>query len=505
MTVTRTHTYPEGTEPGVYTITATDGTNTAQAQITILDSTPNTVTLDPTTVAPGGTVTVSGSGFQALASGTIDVTPVGGGASVGSATFTSDGTGAVPPTAVVIDGAAVPGDYTVTVTAGVSTGEAALTVAAPLATPTGLATANPTLTTMDLTWNAVANADQYQVEYRQASVTAWTAGPIVTTPAATVTGLLNGTTYDFRVTAEDTTGTFADSAPSAAVQGTTASPLPQLAFPNNVAAAPLGTTGLTVTWDARAGAVGYVVQYRVDGTTTWTPLAQTTETSQDITGLTATTLYEVQVQAVGDGTTNTSSVFGPTPPVEQTTATTQLAVPANPFGEAVSTTSANLSWDAVADATAYRVQYKLDAATDWTDWSPDPTATTVTVTGLTAGSTYDLRVKAMGNGTTQADSNYTAEETVILVQLAAPANVTSPGQTATSVDLAWDAVTNATSYGVEWSPAGAGTWTDQGAATNSATVSGLTASTSYDFRVAARADDRVDSDWSTVFTQSTTA
>lgn len=503
MTVTRTHTYPEGTTPGVYTITVTDGTNSAQAQVTVLDSTPNTVTVDPTTVAPGGTVSVSGSGFPMASNGTVEILPEGGGTAVGTATFTTDGVGAMPPTNVVVDSGALPGDYTVNVLVGVSGGTADLTVATPLAAPAGLATANPTLTSLDLTWGAVANANQYQVEYRVDGAVPWTVGPIVAVATATISGLTSATTYDFRVTAEDTTGAFADSPPSAVVQGSTSTPLPQLAFPDDIDAAPLGTTGLTVTWDTRVGAVGYVVQYRVDGTAIWTQATQTTATTQDITGLTTTTLYEVQVQAVGDGTTNLTSEFGPTPPLEQTTATSQLAVPGTFFAEPPNTTSIAMTWDAVSGATAYHVQYKLDGATTWTDWTPDPTATSVTITGLAPAGVYDVRVKAVGNGTTVADSAYTAELTINMVALAAPANLTSPGQTATTVQLAWDAVTNATSYGVEWSPAGAGTWTEVFAGTNSTTVTGLTTATSYDFRVAARADNWVDSNWSTVLTQST--
>lgn len=505
MTVTRTHTYPEGTPPGVYTITATDGVNTATAQITILDSTPSTVAVDPTVVGPGETVTVTGSGFPPSTGGTVEIVPAGGGAAVGTASFTTDDTGAMPSTVVPVDAGAAPGDYTVNVQVGLAGGEAELTVAAPLPAPAGLASPGSTEDTVELTWEAVSGANQYQVEYREEGATTWTAGPSGAATTASVTGLESGVTYEFRVIARDTTGVRADSAPSDPIQVSTTAPLPQLAFPDNVAATPVGTTGLMVTWDERPGAVGYVVHYREQGATTWTPLPQTTETSQDITDLALVTVYEVQVQAVGDDTTNTSSVFGPTPPVEQSTASEQMPVPTGLVAVGMSTTSVTLTWDAVPEATAYRVQSKTEDEPEWNTWSPDATAPGGTVSGLTEGETYEFRVKTLGDGTTQADSDYTEPVTMNTVQLATPADVNSPAQTDTTIEVAWSEVVNAQGYGVEWSPAGAGDWTGDDTTTTGYTITTLEPGTEYDVRVTALAATYVASEPSAVSTFSTLA
>ncbi|MDN5919083.1 MAG: fibronectin type III domain-containing protein [Pseudonocardia sp.] len=75
--------------------------------------------------------------------------------------------------------------------------------------------------------------------------------------------------------------------------------------------------------------------------------------------------------------------------------------------------------------------------------------------------------------------------------LQAPAGLDSLAQTATSVDLTWTAVTDAASYRVGLSTDGGNTWSGVSSAnggeptTPSTTVAGLTASTSYHFRVAA--------------------
>jgi hypothetical protein len=73
----------------------------------------------------------------------------------------------------------------------------------------------------------------------------------------------------------------------------------------------------------------------------------------------------------------------------------------------------------------------------------------------------------------------------------APQNLAASGTTATTTDLTWDAVDNTDSYLVEQSTDAGATWASVTAAnggeptTNSTTVAGLTASTSYLFRVRA--------------------
>lgn len=70
--------------------------------------------------------------------------------------------------------------------------------------------------------------------------------------------------------------------------------------PSGVAAASITTTGATISWSAVAGASSYNVQYKTSAATTWTTTTSST-TSKALTGLTAGTAYNVQVQAVCTG------------------------------------------------------------------------------------------------------------------------------------------------------------------------------------------------------------
>jgi hypothetical protein len=67
--------------------------------------------------------------------------------------------------------------------------------------------------------------------------------------------------------------------------------------PASLAASSITNTSATVSWAAASGATSYSLQYRASGATTWTTVSQTA-TSKSLTGLTAGTTYQFQVQTV---------------------------------------------------------------------------------------------------------------------------------------------------------------------------------------------------------------
>ena len=149
----------------------------------------------------------------------------------------------------------------------------------------------------------------------------------------------------------------------------------------------------------------------------------------------------------------------------------------------VTTTSANLSWNAVSGATSYAVDYKLNTSSTWTSLSTAQTTTTASLSGLASGSLYDWRVTA--TCTSGAGAAATAQFTTQTVCVA-PAGLTStPGSTTATVS--WTAVTAATSYAVDYKLNTSATWTSFSTAQTgtAASLTGLTASSLYDWRVSA--------------------
>ena len=59
----------------------------------------------------------------------------------------------------------------------------------------------------------------------------------------------------------------------------------------------------------------------------------------------------------------------------------------------LSDTGATVSWSAVSGAVSYDVDYKTTAASTWTNAATATTSTSVAISGLTAGTTYDWRVR----------------------------------------------------------------------------------------------------------------
>ena len=86
--------------------------------------------------------------------------------------------------------------------------------------------------------------------------------------------------------------------------------------------------------------------------------------------------------------------------------------PAGPDRPAVSptagsTTSLDVSWtapdlDGGPDIVGYEVQYRPSTAATWTDWTHGGAATSTRITGLTASTEYQVRVRAL-NGEMPSD------------------------------------------------------------------------------------------------------
>ena len=156
------------------------------------------------------------------------------------------------------------------------------------------------------------------------------------------------------------------------------------------------------------------------------------------------------------------------------------------LGATTGTTQA-LTWTAPSTggtSTDYVVQFALAGSGSWTTFADGvSTATSATVTGLTPNTTYDFRVAGSDSG---GPGTYSSTVT----RLTAPTQVTGLAAgtpTASTIPLSWTAVPGVVDYEMQWSPAGAGTWTTFGTtpSTNSGTITGLSSGTSYDTRVRA--------------------
>jgi hypothetical protein len=199
------------------------------------------------------------------------------------------------------------GAFSPTLTASTST--ASQPVAAP-GQVTGVTVTAVSSSIAQIVWTSQSGANAaatYTAQYRVTGSTPWIiASSNITIATFEVTGLVASTSYDFTVFGVNAGG----SGPISAVVSLTmpAAVIPVPGAVTNVSAVPNSTSSVTVSWSAQSGtsaAVTYTLQYRVDGSTTWTTsVPGIATTTYNVTGLQSATKYDfavVGVNATGSG------------------------------------------------------------------------------------------------------------------------------------------------------------------------------------------------------------
>jgi hypothetical protein len=278
--------------------------------------------------------------------------------------------------------------------------------------PTGI-TATAATASAVIAWNAPASdggasITDYTVQWRT------TAGPGAWNTFAhaasigltqTVTGLSNGTGYDFQVAAVNSVGTGAyDSFASATPVASPTVP----GAPTGIAAVG-GATSATVTWVAPASNGGaaitdYTVQSRTTaGPGAWSSFAHTASTalSQTVTSLTNGTSYDFQVAAVNSVGTGAFDSFATATPVGTTTKPQQPVITSAVAG----VLSATITWtvnDGGSAVTSSTVTITGGAGGTQT---LSGAGLSLKITGLTAGTSYTFTVACTNiNGTSVASA-----------------------------------------------------------------------------------------------------
>jgi len=163
---------------------------------------------------------------------------------------------------------------------------------APCAAPTGMATSSITNTTATFSWTAVTGALSYNVRYRVVGASTWTTvSDSVHTYNAT--GLTAGTNYEWQV--QTVCSSTSSSSFTASTTFTTTGGCP---VPGGLAASAITSTTATLGWTAVTGAASYHLQWKATSATTWTTVTGLTGISYNLTGLTAGTSYQFEVQTI---------------------------------------------------------------------------------------------------------------------------------------------------------------------------------------------------------------
>ncbi len=358
---------------------------------------------------------------------------------------------------------------------------------APIA-PAASVASNFTCTSMNANWGAVSGATIYYLDVAtDAAFTAFVTGysnlNVGSVTTYNITGLTANTTYYYRIRASNGCSTSLNS--NTITVGTTAPVSPTATAADNFTC-----TTMNANWGAVSGATAYFLDVSTSSTFatfvgTYSNLNVGSATTYNITGLTPNTTYYYRIRASNGCSISLNSntiTVGTTAPIAP------AATPASNF----TCTSMNANWGAVAGATIYY----LDVSTVSTFATFAGTynnlnvanVTTYNITGLTANTTYYYRMRASNGCSTSLNSNTITVGTTAPV---APTATDADNFTCTSMNANWGAVSGATAYFIDVSTSSTfatfvGTYSNLnvGSATTE-NITGLTANTTYYYRVRA--------------------
>ena len=254
----------------------------------------------------------------------------------------------------------------------------------------------------------------------------------------------------------------------------------------------------SLSWTASTETGGTISKYLVErcngtGCNSFAQVGTTTNTSFNDTGLTASTSYSYRLRAQ-----DTNGIDGP-----YSTVVTVATLPASPSlpGNLTATSSSNtvidLSWIASTETggsiSDFLVERCLGASCTNFAQIGTSVGTSYIDTGLTTGSTYNYRVRAMDAASNVGPYSNMASATAVTPDTqppTAPSNPTATAASSSQINLSWTASTDnvgVTGYYIERCQGAGCTLFFRIAVSSGTTYSdtGLGASTTYEYRVRA--------------------
>jgi fibronectin type 3 domain-containing protein len=340
-----------------------------------------------------------------------------------------------------------------------------------LPAPSGLA-ATAGSGQVSLTWAAVSGAENYSV--KRATTTG---GPYttvqsdLTSTSFTDTGLTNGTTYYYVVSASNLGGESPNSAE------TSATPLAPPAVPEGLAAI-AGDATVALEWSAATGADSYQVKRATAPGGPYTTLASgvTGLTYNDSAVTNGTTYYYVisGVNAVAESANSAEVSAMPLPPVPAAPATL-TATPGN--------STVALVWSAADGADSYNVKRATNSGGPYATLASGLTATSYNDTSAVNETTYYYLVTATNLGG-EGESSPEVSATPVTPPVA-PAGLAATSGDA-SASLTWNSVAGASGYRLKRATTSGGPYALVTESTGTSfTDTGLTNGTTYYYVVSA--------------------
>ncbi len=283
----------------------------------------------------------------------------------------------------------------------------------------------------------------------------------------------------------------ADESAAVALLYPSGAPVTPPAAPSNLAASPLSTSSIHLTWnDNSNNEASFRIELRPTGGGSFNEIgsAAANATSINVSGLSAATSYDVRVRARNAGG---DSAYSNTASATTLAAVSPPNPPSNLVAAPLSSSTIQLSWlDNSNDETAFAVEQKVGVSFVEIG-TVGANSTAVNVSGFTPSTSATFRVKARNAGGDSSPSNEASATTLpgALTPPAAPTNLSAVAGSSNLVNLSWsDNSSNEDSFRIEMRSEAAvfGEVATTLPNVNSTSVGGLTPGVHYDFRVRAR-------------------
>ncbi len=247
-------------------------------------------------------------------------------------------------------------------------------------------------------WGGVSGATKYQVEFREDGQ-GWKLGGTVDASKTSfrVNNLTPKTKYSFRVRAVRIKDDKTIYGKYSATQNKTT----KIRQVTNLKASAMGGDKVLLTWDATRDATSYevwIADYDPNtnsiDTSSWKKLATVSATRTSADALKANTSYGFRVRAViskngvtdsGDYSPNAVGYTAPKAPTELKETT-------------ITKTRITVSWKTVSGADGYQIRWRVKGGT-WADITLLGSVDSYSLTGLTSGKEYEIKVRAFANET----------------------------------------------------------------------------------------------------------
>jgi hypothetical protein len=339
--------------------------------------------------------------------------------------------------------------------------------------PSGLNATSITAATATVNWGAVSGATGYNLQWKATSSSTWNTVSNIAGTSSPLTGLSASTSYDYKV---QTICSATSSSAYSSVSTFTTSAAAACATPTGLNVTNITGTSATLNWLASPGAASYSLQWRISTTTTWTLVNNINSTSYNLSSLTPNATYQFRVR------TKCGSSY-----TAYTAISSFFTGCVNPVAKAatlITSTTADANWNAAAGSTGYNVQYKTAASATWTTLT-NLSGTSVGLSSLTPSTAYNYQVQNIcSGGVLSAFSSVINFTTSAATSGCGKPTNPSAVPTSNSVLISWTAVSGAVSYTLQRRLNGTTTWTTlSGIPTNSYNITGLAASTSYQYRI----------------------